>query len=55
MVQLVSLMYREQQQNVISKLISEWMETSICESSEDDENNTMSSSSSVSFLVIFIQ
>ncbi|XP_063600938.1 protein timeless-like [Penaeus indicus] len=46
LVQLVSLMYREQQQSTIRKLIHEWLESSLSESSEDDENNTMSSSSS---------
>ncbi|KAG0723966.1 Protein timeless [Chionoecetes opilio] len=46
MVQLVSLMYRDQQQGTIGKLISEWLESSLPESSEDDENNPMSSSSS---------
>ncbi|XP_076038952.1 timeless [Oratosquilla oratoria] len=46
MVQLVSLMYREQQQGTIRKLIKEWLDTSLPESSEDEENNTMSSSSS---------
>ncbi|XP_042227111.1 protein timeless-like isoform X2 [Homarus americanus] len=46
MVQLVSLMYREQQQGTIRKLINEWLESSLSESSEDDENNPMSSSSS---------
>ncbi|RXG59557.1 Protein timeless [Armadillidium vulgare] len=45
MVQLVSLMYREQHQSTISKLIHEWLELSLCESSTDDENNTLSSSS----------
>nr|AGV28716.1 timeless [Eurydice pulchra] len=45
MVQLVSLMYREQQQGTIRKLINEWLELSLCESSTDDENNTLSSSS----------
>lgn len=48
MVQLVSLMYRDQQQGTIRKLINEWLESSLAESSEDDENNPMSSSSSVS-------
>lgn len=48
MVQLVSLMYRDQQQGTIRKLINEWLESSLPESSEDDENNPMSSSSSVS-------
>lgn len=48
MVQLVSLMYREQQQGTIRKLINEWLELSLCESSTDDENNTLSSSSYVS-------
>lgn len=47
MVQLVSLMYREQQQGTIRRLINEWLESSLSESSEDDENNPMSSSSSV--------
>lgn len=46
MVQLVSLMYRDQQQGTIRKLINEWLESSLPESSEDDENNPMSSSSS---------
>ncbi|XP_066947937.1 protein timeless isoform X5 [Macrobrachium rosenbergii] len=46
MVQLVSLMYREQQQTTIRKLINEWLELSLAESSEDDENNPMTSSSS---------
>ncbi|KAK4296400.1 hypothetical protein Pmani_031102 [Petrolisthes manimaculis] len=46
MVQLVSLMYRDQQQSTIRKLINEWLESSLSESSEDDENNPMSSSSS---------
>ncbi|XP_071541193.1 protein timeless isoform X2 [Panulirus ornatus] len=46
MVQLVSLMYREQQQGTIRRLINEWLESSLSESSEDDENNPMSSSSS---------
>ncbi|XP_050729606.1 protein timeless-like isoform X3 [Eriocheir sinensis] len=46
MVQLVSLMYRDQQQGTIRKLINEWLESSLAESSEDDENNPMSSSSS---------
>ena len=48
MVQLVSLMYRDQQQGTIRKLINEWLESSLPESSEDDENNPMSSSSSSS-------
>lgn len=52
LVQLVSLMYREQQQSTIRKLIHEWLESSLSESSEDDENNTMSSSSSVSRLFL---
>lgn len=46
MVQLVSLMYRDQQQGTIRKLINEWLELSLAESSEDDENNPMTSSSS---------
>nr|XP_045617792.1 protein timeless-like [Procambarus clarkii] len=46
MVQLMSLMYREQQQGTIRNLINEWLTSSLSESSEDDENNPMSSSSS---------
>ncbi|CAL4125074.1 unnamed protein product, partial [Meganyctiphanes norvegica] len=42
-VQLVSLMYREQKQENIRNLINEWLDSSLSESSEDDENNTMSS------------
>nr|ANW48379.1 timeless [Euphausia superba] len=44
-VQLISLMYREQKQENIRNMINEWLDSSLSESSEDDENNTMSSSS----------
>merc|ERR1711874_139305 len=42
-VQLVSLMYRDQKQDNIRNMINEWLDSSFSESSEDGENNTMSS------------
>lgn len=40
MVQLIALMYKDQHVGTLQKLLSQWFEASLSESSEDNESNT---------------
>ncbi|XP_047515532.1 protein timeless isoform X1 [Pieris napi] len=40
MVQLIALLYKDQQVTTLHKLLNIWLETSLSESSEDNESNT---------------
>ncbi|CAG7727040.1 unnamed protein product [Allacma fusca] len=40
MVQLISLIYKDQHVSTLQKLLSQWLENSLTESSEDNESNT---------------
>lgn len=40
MVQLIALAYKDQHVGTLQKLLSQWFESSLSESSEDNESNT---------------
>jgi len=39
-MQLIALVYKDQHVNKLERLLSDWLETSLSESSEDNESNT---------------
>lgn len=39
-MQLIALVYKDQHVNKLERLLNDWLETSISESSEDNESNT---------------
>lgn len=39
-VQIISLLFKDQHSNTIYKLLNSWRDTALSESSEDDESNT---------------
>jgi hypothetical protein len=40
LMQLIALIYKDQHVNKLERLLSDWLETSLSESSEDNESNT---------------
>lgn len=40
LMQLIALVYKDQHVNKLERLLSDWLETSLSESSEDNESNT---------------
>lgn len=39
-MQLIALVYKDQHVNKLERLLNDWLETSLSESSEDNESNT---------------